>query len=137
MRTVYLDGETLSTLDVYDVAYGRARAEIALDAMPKIAAARQVVENIIEQDMTVYGVNTGFGSLYKESIEAKDLQKLQQNLIKSHACGTGEEVPVEIVKLMLLLKVQSLCQGHSGVQLDTVLRLIDFYNYDGRFFYCD
>ena len=62
MRTVYIDGETLSTLDVYDVAYGRARAEIALDAMPKIAAARQVVENIIEQDMTA-GMRVSFPAI--------------------------------------------------------------------------
>ncbi|HXC05816.1 MAG TPA: histidine ammonia-lyase, partial [Bacteroidia bacterium] len=76
----------------------------------------------------VYGINTGFGALYNVSIPEKDLEQLQQNLVMSHACGTGEEVPAEIVKLMLLLKIQSLSYGKSGVQLSTVQRLVDFYN---------
>ena len=78
----------------------------------------------------IYGINTGFGSLCNVKIDADNLQKLQENLVMSHACGTGEEVEKEIVKLMLLLKVQSLSYGHSGVQIETVQRLIDFYNND-------
>ena len=72
----------------------------------------------------------GFGSLCNESISQENLEKLQVNLVISHACGFGEEVPSPIVKLMLLLKVQSLSYGYSGVQLETVNRLIDFYNED-------
>lgn len=78
----------------------------------------------------IYGINTGFGSLQNVSIDNDKLETLQSNLLKSHACGTGDEVPHEIVKLMLLLKIQSLSYGHSGVQLSTVERLIDFYNHD-------
>ncbi|AOW11427.1 histidine ammonia-lyase [Flavobacterium gilvum] len=78
----------------------------------------------------IYGINTGFGSLCNVKISNENLSKLQENLVKSHACGTGEEVPNEIVKLMLLLKIQSLSYGHSGVQLKTVERLVDFYNND-------
>ena len=78
----------------------------------------------------IYGINTGFGSLCNTSISDEDLSQLQENLVKSHACGTGDEVPSEIVKLMLLLKVQGLSYGHSGVALTTVQRLIDFYNAD-------
>ena len=78
----------------------------------------------------IYGINTGFGSLCNVKISNENLSKLQENLVKSHACGTGEEVPHEIVKIMLLLKIQSLSYGHSGVQLVTVQRLIDFYNND-------
>lgn len=76
----------------------------------------------------IYGINTGFGSLYNVHIGTDDLSTLQYNLIKSHACGTGAEVPLEIVKLMILLKIQSLSYGHSGVQVATVERLIEFYN---------
>jgi len=76
----------------------------------------------------VYGINTGFGSLCDVKINTDDLSQLQKNLVMSHACGTGEEVPQEIVRLMLLLKIQSLAYGHSGVQLKTVERLIEFYN---------
>lgn len=78
----------------------------------------------------IYGINTGFGSLYNIKISNENLTKLQENLVKSHACGTGEEVPKDIVKMMLLLKIQSLSYGYSGVQLETVERLIDFYNND-------
>ncbi|MCX2741544.1 histidine ammonia-lyase [Pontibacter anaerobius] len=79
---------------------------------------------------SIYGINTGFGSLYDKKISPEDLEQLQRNLMMSHACGTGDEVPQEVVKLMLLLKIQSLAYGHSGVQLQTVKRLIDFYNRD-------
>lgn len=77
----------------------------------------------------IYGINTGFGSLYNVSVGDNDLEKLQENLVKSHACGMGEEVPQDIVKLMLLLKIQSLAYGKSGVQLQTVERLCDFINH--------
>ncbi|MTI20670.1 histidine ammonia-lyase, partial [Fulvivirga sp. RKSG066] len=87
-------------------------------------------QKIASSNKPVYGVNTGFGSLYNKNISNNDLSKLQENLVKSHACGTGDEVPDEIVKLMLLLKIQSLSYGNSGVQLATVKRLIDFYNHN-------
>lgn len=76
----------------------------------------------------IYGINTGFGSLCNTSISEEDLEQLQANLVMSHACGAGELVPKEIVKIMLILKIQSLSYGHSGVQLKTVERLCDFYN---------
>ena len=78
----------------------------------------------------VYGITTGFGSLCNISIPAEDLSQLQHNLVMSHACGIGETVRPQIVKLMLLLKVQSLSYGYSGVQLVTVERLIDMFNND-------
>ncbi|MBR5835277.1 MAG: histidine ammonia-lyase [Bacteroidales bacterium] len=78
----------------------------------------------------VYGITTGFGSLCNISIPAEDLSQLQHNLVMSHACGTGETVRPEIVKLMLLTKIQSLSYGYSGVQLITVQRLIDMFNND-------
>ena len=74
----------------------------------------------------IYGTNTGFGALHNVKIKGENLQKLQENLVMSHACGTGDKVPEVIVKIMLLLKIKSLSFGHSGVQLDTVKRLIDF-----------
>ena len=76
----------------------------------------------------IYGINTGFGSLYNKSVSESDLSQLQKNLVMSHACGTGEEVPAELVKIMLLLKIQGLSYGNSGVQLKTVNRLIDMFN---------
>lgn len=87
-------------------------------------------EKMDSQETPIYGINTGFGSLCNVVISNDNLSKLQENLVKSHACGTGEEVPHEIVKIMLLLKIQSLSYGNSGVQLITVQRLVDFYNHD-------
>ncbi|MBU46746.1 MAG: histidine ammonia-lyase [Flavobacteriales bacterium] len=78
----------------------------------------------------IYGINTGFGSLCNHKVSAEDLEDLQRNLVLSHACGTGDKVPDEIVKIMLLLKVQSLAYGHSGVQLETVEFLVEMFNKD-------
>ena len=83
-----------------------------------------------DKDAVFYGINTGFGSLCNTQISPDELEQLQYNLLRSHACGTGDLVPQEIVKLMLLLKVQSLSYGNSGVQLETVERLIEFFNND-------
>jgi histidine ammonia-lyase len=76
----------------------------------------------------LYGINTGFGSLYNKTIPDSDLTLLQKNLVMSHACGIGETIPPEIVRTMLLLKIQSLSYGNSGVQLSTVERLVDMFN---------
>jgi len=85
-------------------------------------------QKISNSDQSIYGINTGFGALYQKKISQPNLEQLQRNLMMSHACGTGPEVPQEVVKLMLLLKIQSQAYGHSGVQLQTVKRLIDFFN---------
>ncbi len=79
-------------------------------------------------DAVIYGINTGFGSLCNTTVAHSDLQELQYNLLRSHACGTGDLVPEKIVKLILLLKVKSLSYGYSGVQLETVQLLLDLYN---------
>ncbi len=130
MRTIHLDGQTISTTDLCDVAYGRARAEIALDAMPKIAAARHVVENILDKDLTVYGVNTGFGSLVNTRISKDDLAELQLNLIRSHACGLGQPLSIPHVRAMMLARANSLAKGHSGVRFEVIEQLIAFLDHD-------
>ena len=113
------------------VATGKLNIRLGTKAEERIARCRSFLDSRTENGTDVYyGINTGFGSLYNRTISNDDLGKLQVNLMMSHACGTGPEVPHEIVKLMLLLKVQSLSYGHSGVQLATVERLIDFYNHD-------
>lgn len=83
-----------------------------------------------EHDGPIYGINTGFGALHDKSISKADLSRLQENLVMSHACGVGREVPHDVVRLMLLLKIHALSLGKSGVQLKTVERLIEFFNHD-------
>ena len=107
------------------------RLELSDEAVAKIARCRDYLDKkMSESDEPIYGINTGFGALHDVSISRDDLSLLQENLVMSHACGTGDEVPVVIAKLMLLLKVHGLSYGHSGVQLTTVQRLIDFFNHD-------
>lgn len=98
-------------------------------ASTKIKRCREYLnEKVKSSSEPIYGVNTGFGSLYDRNISNDNLEKLQENLVMSHSCGTGDKVPQEIVHLMLLLKVQSLSYGHSGAQLATVNRLVEFFN---------
>jgi histidine ammonia-lyase len=85
-------------------------------------------QKMAQTDHLIYGVNTGFGSLCNTAVGKEDLEELQRNLVCSHACGIGEEVPQEIVKRMLLLKVLGLSKGASGVRLETIERLLFFYN---------
>lgn len=101
---------------------------ISPDAAARIATNRAYLDDILKKGNTYYGINTGFGSLCNVRIENDELAQLQENLVCSHACGMGDEVPVEIVRWMLLLKVHGLSQGYSGVRTEIVQRLVDFYN---------
>jgi histidine ammonia-lyase len=99
------------------------------ESIIKIDNCRQYLDKkMSDNDTLYYGINTGFGFLQNVKIDKEQLEVLQENLIKSHACGLGDEVPKEIVKLMLLLKIKSLSYGHSGVQTKTVERLVAMYN---------
>ncbi len=104
---------------------------ITFDAHERILACRAYLDQKMEdKDRSYYGINTGFGFLQNVKIDDNQIEQLQYNLLVSHACGLGEEVPKEIVKLMLMLKIKSLSYGNSGVQIDTVIRLMDMYNND-------
>lgn len=93
-------------------------------------SADYLLKKVRDSKATVYGVNTGFGSLSNIPIDEEDLEELQKNLILSHACGTGKRVPEDIVRAMLCLKVWNMLFGHSGVQKETVLRMVDLFNKD-------
>lgn len=97
-------------------------------AAKRIQINRDYLDNILASGKTFYGINTGFGSLCNVRIEDNELSQLQENLVRSHAAGMGDEVPEEVVRLMLLLKVHGLSQGYSGVRTVLVERLIAFYN---------
>ncbi len=102
--------------------------ELSAEAAERIKTNRAYLDEIISKGNTYYGINTGFGSLCNVRIADEELAQLQENLVCSHACGMGEEVPEDIVRLMLLLKVHGLSRGYSGVRLEIVQRLVDFYN---------
>ncbi len=127
----YISSELLSLEIVNDIISQDIKLALSEEARANIEKCRTYLdEKMKSHSDPIYGINTGFGSLYNVKISNENLSQLQENLVKSHACGTGEEVPEAIIKIMLLLKIQSLSYGHSGVQLETVERLIDFYNND-------
>ncbi len=104
---------------------------ITFDAHERIVKCREYLDRKVEESEGLfYGINTGFGFLQNVKIGNNQIEQLQYNLLKSHACGLGEEVPKDIVKLMLMLKIKSLSYGHSGVQVNTVKRLMEMYNND-------
>lgn len=105
--------------------------QLSEDCRNKIINCRAYLEAKLSNSASpVYGINTGFGALHSTRISAGDMEKLQLNLLMSHACGAGAEIPSEVVRWMLFLKIRSLSYGHSGVRIETVDRLIDFYNED-------
>ena len=126
-----ISAEHLSIERVGEIIKKGYKLELGDDARQRIQRCRAYLDKkIAENKAPIYGVTTGFGSLCNVSVSAEELEQLQVNLMMSHACGVGDRVPNEIVKIMLLLKIQSLSYGFSGCKLDTVERLIDFFNND-------
>ena len=129
--THHISSEHLTLDKVKEIIDGHARLVLSEESIQAIEKCRRYLDTKMEDiGRPVYGVTTGFGSLCNVTIPADKLSQLQYNLVVSHACGSGETVRPEIVRLMLLLKVQSLSYGHSGAQLATVQRLIDMFNND-------
>lgn len=127
--THYVSDKKLSLSDLSAILTGTITLALSDDAQAKITRCRDYLDRKLEtSQQPIYGINTGFGSLYNRNISHDQLETLQENLVKSHACGTGPEVPEAIVKLMLFLKIQSLAYGYSGVQLVTVERLVAMFN---------
>ncbi|MGK0385734.1 MAG: histidine ammonia-lyase [Patiriisocius sp.] len=128
-ETHYISSSLLDLSVIKDIIDNQKQLALSEEAIGNINKSFDFLsEKIKNNDTPIYGINTGFGSLCNVKISAENLSKLQENLVMSHACGTGEYVPRAIVKLMLLLKIQSLSYGYSGVQLVTVERLVAMYN---------
>ena len=124
-----ISAEHLSIEKVGEIIYNNYTLELSEDAIQRIDRCRKYLdEKIAKLDVPVYGVTTGFGSLCNVSISKDQLSQLQINLIKSHACGVGERLSNDIVKMMMFLKIQSLSYGYSGSKLDTIQRLVDMFN---------
>ena len=130
-NTHYISSDVLSLENIQQIISHNLILSLSEEAKINIVKCRAYLDQKMEScGEPIYGINTGFGSLCNVIISNENLSQLQENLVKSHACGTGDEVPNEIVKIMLLLKIQSLSYGYSAVQLETVDRLIGFYNND-------
>jgi histidine ammonia-lyase len=129
--THYISSTRLSLERLKEIIDNREKIALSHGATDDIIKCRKFLDRKTEDiDRPLYGITTGFGSLYNVTIPQEGLSQLQHNLVMSHACGSGETVRPEIVKIMLFLKAQSLSYGHSGAQLITVQRLIDMFNND-------
>lgn len=125
--TISLNEWTLK--DIHSIIQENKKIELGSDCIQKVKDCRAYLDEKIERsEKPIYGVNTGFGSLCDTEISKDQLAQLQLNLVRSHACGMGEDVSQDIVQLMLLLKIKGLALGHSGIALETLKRLITLYN---------
>lgn len=128
--THHISDQQLTLEDLHNVCYNEVKLELSAASRQKIVRCREYLDKKLQNtNSPLYGINTGFGSLYNKNISSDQLEKLQENLVKSHACGIGSEIPEEIVRLMLFLKVKCLAHGYSAAQLVTVERLIEMFNH--------
>jgi histidine ammonia-lyase len=130
MNTFQYGQDQLTVGTALQLARKEIKGELSPETRNKVQASALAVANIAKGEKAVYGINTGFGPLCTSKISAADTQTLQENLLKSHAVGVGEPVPLEISKLMLVLKLQALAQGFSGIRLETLERMGWMLEYD-------
>lgn len=128
MEKIVLDGDNLTLKDFIAVTKEFIEVELSEKAISKISNCRKTVEKIVKNKEVVYGITTGFGSLANVSISAEDTEKLQENLIKSHSIGVGEPLSEEIVRGIILLRINTFCKGFSGIKLETVQLLSNMLN---------
>ena len=127
-RIVSLNGSSLSIKDVLDAGEGSAVFEIDESAVIAMTESRSAVKRILEKGEVVYGINTGFGALSSVTIEHDQLEQLQYNLIRSHACGVGDAMESEHVLMMMIIRANTLCIGHSGCRPEVVELLVQMVN---------
>jgi len=126
----YIIGNEDLTFDVIEKIFNEnLTIELSQDAVLRVQKCRDYLDRkMLTSDAPIYGITTGFGSLCNKNISSNQLAQLQENLVKSHACSIGDALPNEIIRLMMLLKIHALSLGHSGVQVSTIERIIDFFN---------
>lgn len=120
MKTIRLDGNSLTIPDLYNAAVGSSKISFLPAAVKKMRRSRQVVEDWIKHGETIYGVTTGFGEFSNIKISNDHIEQLQENLIVSHAAGTGEPLPHQVVRAMMILRMNALVKGYSGIRPETM-----------------
>lgn len=130
MKNIMIDGHHLTIEEVKAVARDHARVCLSDDAKKKMIQAEEMVKRYVDEQRVSYGITTGFGKFSDTYISKEDTGILQRNLIRSHACGVGNVFSEEIVRAMMLLRLNSLAQGHSGIRLSTYMTLLEMLNKD-------
>lgn len=129
-KSFYLGEEELTVSKCMDILQGKNQIYLSDHAKKHINASAKRVQNIVNSDKTVYGVNTGFGPLCTVKISKEETRKLQENILKSHAVGVGNPLSDDLVRLMLLTKMHALSKGYSGIKLETIERIKFFFDND-------
>lgn len=125
---ITLTGETLTINELKDILYGNKKVSVANESIEKVRSSRKTIEKIVQADKSVYGINTGFGKFSNMKIQNEHVTELQLNLIRSHACGVGEPFSAKVVKAMMVLRLNALIKGYSGVRLEVIQLLTQFIN---------
>jgi histidine ammonia-lyase len=125
---IIVDGNHLTLVDFMKIVRHKEKVLLSEEAIHQIDHSHDIIKQVIEEGRTVYGVNTGFGKLSDVAISKSQLSKLQENLLKSHACGVGHHFSEEIVRGMMLLRVNALAKGYSGIRRKVINQLIDYLN---------
>ncbi|MDA1060963.1 MAG: histidine ammonia-lyase [bacterium] len=128
MKILELTGDNLTLENIEEVARGFRRVKLSVKAISNVKKSRKIVKDCVEGEDTYYGLNTGFGDLCDVKISNKDIRKLQSNLIRSHSVGVGDYLSKEVVRAVMLIRINTLIQGNSGVRLKLVQLLVDFLN---------
>ncbi len=128
MCKVYVDGENLTIEDVVRVARENVEVTIPEEAKKRVRRSREILEKLVREDHVIYGVNTGFGALSNVRISPQEIRQLQSNLIRSHSSGVGKPTCRENVRALLLLRVNTLAKGYSGIRLKTLETLVEMLN---------
>ena len=127
-QLIHLDGNSLTLEEVIAVARHGAQCELDEQAKEAVIASRKIVDDIVREKRVVYGVTTGFGSLCNVSISPEDTVQLQENLIRTHSSGFGDPLPEDAVRAIMLIRINSLLKGYSGIRLSTVEKLLELLN---------
>ena len=130
MEEISIDGHHLTLEDIHKVARHHVRVSVSEEALKRIEKAEEMVKRYVEEERVSYGITTGFGKFSDVYISKEETAKLQKNLIMSHACGVGNPFSEEVVRAMMLLRLNSLAQGYSGIRKSTYLALLDMLNHD-------
>ena len=128
MKLLIIDGNSLSIDDVFNVVFNEYSIELSAETKQRIIESRNLIDKWVKDDSAIYGVTTGFGEFANVKINSTEIEQLQKNLIYSHAAGTGNFLPIEVVKGMLLLRINALIKGYSGIRLETIEFMIKMLN---------
>lgn len=128
MQKILIDGNSLTIEDIVKVTRENSHVELTKESLERVAKARALVDKLVDEERISYGITTGFGKFSDIAISREDSRKLQKNLIISHACGVGNPLSEDIVRGIMLLRINNLSKGYSGVRIETLQTLVDMLN---------